>query len=146
MDAARGWLVEVGCLCAVDGDPIQTERGEPSGLRQVLVQPLVSLCGDPVRVAAFVGWLGLDQGVALEPRERPVQVPGPSVIPANTSISLVSAYPCSSPRAKLVNTSTLRSGGRDLLSGITGGSPSEWSHRTWLASSRFAHSSARTEG
>ena len=74
-----------------------------SGLQQVLVQPLVSLCGDPVRVAAFVGWLGLDQGVALEPRERPVQVPGPSVIPANTSISLVSAYPCSSPRAKLVN-------------------------------------------
>ena len=49
----------------------------------------------------------------------PYRVPGPSVTPENTAMSLINAYPCLSPPARLVNTSTLRSGSRDLRPGIS---------------------------
>src|SRR5450755_2758378 len=41
------------------------------------MQPPASLCGNPVREATVDSRLRLDQTVALEPRERPVQSPRP---------------------------------------------------------------------
>src|SRR5258708_720515 len=79
----------------------------------------VRRCTARFSAPADVIWYGRLRSSAgsasIQPRSSsllsaPYSVPGPSLIPANDSISLASAYPCLGPSASLLTTSTTGSG------------------------------------